>query len=434
MKRLGIILLVFIIAVPCILGGILLVSYNSTTEDTVPLITITAAGQTCAPSSYTWHQPLIAGIMVKDFATTPTLESKDLGRLTQPTLPLVVSEPFTSETVTLFEGNAQQWAGTLQQWNTHPLTASGTYVLEVVLTQAKPEKGTDGYGSFTFRLSFTIQLEPTLTTSNTRVEQGDVLALVASQLEGRLPTAETTLEMTGSILFTATEDGQAKAFIPIAHNREPGDYTATVRVGETVWEVPFTVVAAEFTRQDLTIDTSNPVIGEANSAAAYQQYRDKIYPMFETADPETYWEGAFLKPAEGNLSTEYGLRRYTNGATTPTRHVGIDIAAAENAPVKAPANGRVVLAEYLLNTGNTLVIEHGAGLKSYFFHMNELSVTTGSMVAKGDEVGLVGSTGYSTGPHLHYEVRIGNQSISPMLLFNGEGQLFFAAEATDAVA
>lgn len=427
MKRFGITLLIFIIAVPLIFGGILLVSYSTTTEDSIPLVSASANGQTAAPSSYAWHQPLIAGIMEKDFVEPATLDATALGQIDSTTLPVTISQRFGSEAVSLSEGGTMVWNGSLDEWNAYRLASSGNYVLELTLTNTKPAKGTGGYGSFVFRFSFSVKLKPQLQTSATRVLQGDVLAVTVSQLEGEVPVVtENPLEsMSGGMQFSPNNQGGMTLFVPVAYNREPGDYTMVVQAGDVTWDISFTVVAAEFTRQNLTIDTSNPVISEANSDAAYKQYRDKIYPLFETVDPDTYWQGPFLMAATGRISTEYGLRRYTNGATTPTRHSGIDIAADENAPVVAPANGKVVLAEYLLNTGNTLVIEHGGGLKSYFYHMNELKVQVGDMVTRGDEVGLVGSTGYSTGPHLHYEVRIGNQAISPMLLFDGEGMLFY---------
>lgn len=78
------------------------------------------------------------------------------------------------------------------------------------------------------------------------------------------------------------------------------------------------------------------------------------------------------------------------------------------------------------NDGNTVVIEHGGGLKSYFFHLDSLACKQGDIVEKEQLIGQAGSTGYSTGPHLHYEARIGNQSIDPDQLFNGSSGLYFA--------
>jgi murein DD-endopeptidase MepM/ murein hydrolase activator NlpD len=104
----------------------------------------------------------------------------------------------------------------------------------------------------------------------------------------------------------------------------------------------------------------------------------------------------------------------------------MDIAAPEGTPVFAPNNGRVVMAERLLNTGNTIVIEHGGGLKSYYFHLSRIDVTPEDRVEKGALIGAVGSTGYSTGPHLHYEMRIGNRPINPSMLFEADAGLYSA--------
>lgn len=431
MKKFLIFLLIFIIAVPLIFGGILFFSYQSITEESVPTVTLAYGEKSFSPTTYSWHEPLITGIMEKDFSESG--EAIDLGEISADSIPLSLSEEL-STSVTLQKNGTQVWNGTLEEWNTYTLTESGEYSLEVLAIKEKPQKGVEGYGTFLFNLSFQIQLEPQLYASGDTVSQGDVLTITVTQLEGKTPTIETDLDMQGELIFTEDTSGNMSVFIPISYNREIGDYSATVTVDSLSWDIPFTVVATDFPRQDMTIDTSDPVISEANSAAAYQQYRDKIYPFFETEDPTRYWEGEFVMPAQAELSTEYGLRRYTNGSTTPSRHVGVDIAADENDVVVAPGNGKVVLAEYLLNTGNTLVIEHGGGLKTYFFHMNELSVSVGDIITKGDTVGLVGSTGYSTGAHLHYEVRIGNQSINPTLLYDGTGNIYFTPTEETKIA
>ena len=120
------------------------------------------------------------------------------------------------------------------------------------------------------------------------------------------------------------------------------------------------------------------------------------------------------------------MKRYVNGGATPERHGGVDIAAALGTPVQCPADGLVEYAGFLQLSGNTIVIEHGGGLKSYFYHMDSLDVATGDRVEKGRLLGAVGTTGYSTGPHLHYEVKIGRESVSPWPLFDGSSAIFAA--------
>ena len=84
----------------------------------------------------------------------------------------------------------------------------------------------------------------------------------------------------------------------------------------------------------------------------------------------------------------------------------------------ASNNGRVLIADSLIETGNTVVIEHGFGLKTWYYHMNELSVKTGDWVKQGDVIGKVGSTGFSTGPHLHFAASVNSVYINPITLIN----------------
>ena len=161
--------------------------------------------------------------------------------------------------------------------------------------------------------------------------------------------------------------------------------------------------------------------------AANQEWKDVMFPLYASADAEIYWSGTFIRPCGTTAqNTQYGLYRYTNGSPYPERHAGIDYDCDLGDAVWAPGRGKVVYAGFLQMTGNTVVIEHGGGLKSYFFHLDSLACKQGDIVEKEQLIGQAGSTGYSTGPHLHYEARIGNQSIDPDQLFNGSSGLYFA--------
>ena len=104
----------------------------------------------------------------------------------------------------------------------------------------------------------------------------------------------------------------------------------------------------------------------------------------------------------------------------------MDFAVPTGTPVHAGGAGKVMLAEFLLNTGNTVIIDHGGGLKSFYYHMNSVETVVGTIVEQGELIGTVGSTGYSTGPHLHYEMRIGEQPVSPSMLFDPSAGLYSA--------
>ena len=124
----------------------------------------------------------------------------------------------------------------------------------------------------------------------------------------------------------------------------------------------------------------------------------------------------FIIPAQGIISGVFGSQRILNGkAKSP--HRGLDIAAAEGEPVVATNDGIVVLAENdLYYTGGTIMIEHGHGVKSIYAHMSEVDVQVDDIVSKNQRIGAIGSTGRSTGPHLHWGVMLMNTYVDPALL------------------
>lgn len=119
-------------------------------------------------------------------------------------------------------------------------------------------------------------------------------------------------------------------------------------------------------------------------------------------------------PVNGFLTDGYGIRNNPFGGGGVEGHEGQDIAAAFGAPVKATADGLVVYAASRSGYGNIVVIYHGDGISTRFGHLSQIGVQAGQRVRRGEEIGSVGSTGRSTGPHCHYEVRLNNQPVDPM--------------------
>ncbi|MDT7808733.1 MAG: hypothetical protein QOJ70_2546 [Acidobacteriota bacterium] len=119
-------------------------------------------------------------------------------------------------------------------------------------------------------------------------------------------------------------------------------------------------------------------------------------------------------PVEGESTDSFGFRGNPFGGGSNEFHPGQDIAAPRGTPVFAPADGTVVQAGWQNGYGQTIVIDHGNGLTTRYGHLSKLEVGVGQEVKRGDELGEVGSTGRSTGPHLHYEVRIDDLPVSPL--------------------
>ena len=124
----------------------------------------------------------------------------------------------------------------------------------------------------------------------------------------------------------------------------------------------------------------------------------------------------FIWPVQGRISGRFGNQRIYNG-TPKSYHSGMDIAAGTGTPIHAPAGGTITLAQkdfYL--TGGTVMIDHGHGIGSNFLHMSRLDVKVGDVVKQGDVIGAVGSTGRSTGPHLHWGMSWFDTRIDPLLV------------------
>lgn len=117
-------------------------------------------------------------------------------------------------------------------------------------------------------------------------------------------------------------------------------------------------------------------------------------------------------PVEGRVTSEYGMRL---NPITKRRglHQGLDIGVARRVPVAVTADGLVIRAGWKGAYGNTILVDHGGGIETLYGHLSEINVKPGEKVCRGEKIGFVGSTGRSTGPHLHYEVRVGGAPKNP---------------------
>lgn len=122
----------------------------------------------------------------------------------------------------------------------------------------------------------------------------------------------------------------------------------------------------------------------------------------------------FVWPVRGAVSSNFGLRRQINGQPR-SPHSGLDIAAAEGAPVRAAGAGRVVLVEEFFLNGNSVMVDHGQGVKTLYCHLQSTGVKPGQVLAAGSLLGKVGKTGRVTGAHLHWAVSLNDARVDPRL-------------------
>jgi murein DD-endopeptidase MepM/ murein hydrolase activator NlpD len=151
-------------------------------------------------------------------------------------------------------------------------------------------------------------------------------------------------------------------------------------------------------------------IAEIETRAARLEEDLQVYAaaLRERARMPSIW------PVEGGLSDGFGVRSNPFGGGSSEFHPGQDITAPPGTPVIAAADGTVLQAGWQNGYGQTVVIDHGNGLTTRYGHLSKIEVTAGQELKRGEELGQVGSTGRSTGPHLHYEIRIDDVAVSPL--------------------
>ncbi len=204
----------------------------------------------------------------------------------------------------------------------------------------------------------------------------------------------------------------------VARTSKPGTKTVVVRIynGQTVWDVAQAygvsveeIVAAnglsspDFVRagQRLVVPVQASVLSPRRVAAAIAESAGSV------ASSAVVLAQGFIWPARGRLSSGFGWRRLRH-------HDGIDIAAPYGAPITAARDGTVVFAGWYYAYGKTVIVSHGNGLQTIYGHASRVLVQRGDQVKKGELIAHVGSTGRSTGPHLHFEVRINGRAVNPM--------------------
>lgn len=157
------------------------------------------------------------------------------------------------------------------------------------------------------------------------------------------------------------------------------------------------------------LDLDPAAVERLETRAARLEMELRVYEaaLKERARVPSIW------PVEGESTDSFGVRGNPFGGGGSEFHPGKDIAAPRGTPVFAPADGRVVEAGWKNGYGQTVVIDHGNGLTTRYGHLSRIEVAAGQELRRGEQLGQVGSTGRSTGPHLHYEVRVGELPVSP---------------------
>ena len=406
------------------------VSYAFTTQGGCPDAAAQFGGQELETNGFCWQVPLLGGRLDKVFASPATLTVQKLGTLytAHPDITLPDWASYTTLTIQTAVGSVV-FAGSVSEYQSFLFPANGEYKAEMTLWRVpkggmatqfeggstgalrknlgleRPAKPT-GWYRYSFR--FTLQASADIAFSAERVEQGGIVGVRISGMTGdTAPAVETDL---GSVQCVRAADGW-RAYIPAAYNASSGGHAVNVAVnGETLTH-PLVVLPKDFGTVEVDPEP-------AATDAANTEFRNAVWGLYEAPAREKLWSGGFVNPAENSMTlVDYGQVKVTNGQQG-SRSNSTKLYTIPGEPCRAPANGVVVLARNLALTGNTVVIDHGAGMRSYLYGLQALAVSEGQTVEKGQAVGALGE-------ELTMDFKLGSKSVNPWLLFQTSGGLFW---------
>ncbi|MDO8673981.1 MAG: M23 family metallopeptidase [Dehalococcoidia bacterium] len=265
--------------------------------------------------------------------------------------------------------------------------------------------------SFSFRTDntppkVTVQIDPP------KVGQGHTVSIRISSSEPVTLTG--TLE--GQSLTLSPLDGRFWTVAGFDADSRVGprslNLAAVDKVGlQITVQIPITVTRVDYPTESLEIPEDRSDLLDPAVANAEIAFLDKVYAALTA---EKLWSGSFAIPALAETSSPFAISRSYNGGPMGGHHGGMDIAANEGVPVAASNRGRVAVAEPLKVRGNVVILDHGMGVYSAYFHLSQIRVQKDQMIEKGQIVGLVGNTGLSTGAHLHWEMRVTGAAVDPL--------------------
>jgi murein DD-endopeptidase MepM/ murein hydrolase activator NlpD len=206
------------------------------------------------------------------------------------------------------------------------------------------------------------------------------------------------------------------ALIPINYYEKPSDKKVEIYYKQESEQksksLLFRVEDANYEKETLSVDNSKVVLSKKDKQRASKEYAEAM-KIYESVTDKSYMESDFIVPMESKITSGFGKARVYNGLLK-SYHGGTDFRAITGTPLMASNSGKIVLAKDRFYSGGSVIIDHGHGIYSCYFHMSKFNVGEGAVVKKGDIIGLSGSSGRVTGPHLHFGIRVAAQQVDPL--------------------
>ncbi|NLD37841.1 MAG: M23 family metallopeptidase [Desulfatiglans sp.] len=253
-----------------------------------------------------------------------------------------------------------------------------------------------------------------MTLSSQELNQGGVIHLKIHEKKGERPELR-WLEKEVYLLYRPDKKIY-EGFIAADLEQKPGTYDLTLLFKPSAIEKhhKIKILHKDYGVRRLTLPPGQVNLSEKDLVRVNSE-KEIIDRLWAEPDTPVLFNAPFIMPIESEIIGPFGRRSVINDQPR-SPHTGVDLRGKKGTPVKASNEGRVVFTGDHFFTGNTVIIDHGAAIFTMYFHLDKINVNNNELIKQGDILGTVGSTGRSTGPHLHWGVRVNNMRIDPVSL------------------
>jgi len=210
--------------------------------------------------------------------------------------------------------------------------------------------------------------------------------------------------------------------IPVPYRSSPGEKKITITYPGGKKSLDLLVKKGGYRSESIQVAPSKVKPNKKQSKRTASEYREAM-KIYRTMTPQRYWNKPFIRPMSSHITSPFGTARLYNGSLK-SFHSGTDFKAMTGTPIHAVNDGVVVLAKDRYYAGNSVIIDHGEGLYTCYYHLSKISVSRGDKVKQNDLLGLSGATGRVTGPHLHFAVMLYGVQVDPLQLLDQINSLF----------
>jgi len=206
------------------------------------------------------------------------------------------------------------------------------------------------------------------------------------------------------------------ALIPVSYYKKPGKYKVVIKYPNALKETFVNIKKKNYKKEYLKVSKNKVTPPKKLLKRIRSEYKEAM-KIYHTYLDKKYWHHQFSLPLNSKITSQFGNARVFNGKLK-SFHSGIDFRAKTGTEIKAINDGVVVLAKNRYFAGNSVVISHGRGIYSCYYHLSKINVKKGHKVKKGEILGLSGQTGRVTGPHLHFTTWVDGVIVNPKVLIS----------------